>query len=232
MNTRAARILVVEDEPSIGQGLCDVLTFRGHEVTWAKDGAEARKFGGERTFDLVLLDVMLPVVDGFTLCQEFRAAGMKSGVILLTAKGSEEDVLRGFEAGADDYVTKPFSLKLLLARILAVLGRSRPDANEPFFAGSLTIDPGAARATCGETSIDLSARELGILRHLAEESGRIVSRRVLLRDVWEMHNVDSVETRTVDVHVAKLRKKIGTVCSDSIESVRGQGYRYVTKGKP
>jgi DNA-binding response OmpR family regulator len=181
---------------------------------------------------LVLLDVMLPLVDGFTICREFRAVGMKSGIILLTAKGSEEDILQGFEAGADDYVTKPFSLRLLLARIEAVLGRSVPAPSEAFVAGNLTIDPATARATCGSKGIDLSARELGILRQLAQEPGRIVSRRALLRDVWEMHNVDAVETRTVDVHVAKLRKKLMEVCSDSIESVRGQGYRYVWKGNP
>lgn len=230
MKSRAARILVVEDEQSIGQGLCDVLTFRGHEVTWAQDGAEAQKLGKEKTFDLVLLDIMLPFVDGFTVCGELRNAGVKSGVIMLTAKGSEDDILRGFEAGADDYVTKPFSLRLLLARIEAVLGRSLPEVDQPFVAGSLSVDPSRARATCGENAIDLSAREIAILRILSQESGRIVSRRVLLRDVWEMHNVDAVETRTVDVHVAKLRKKISSLSTDSIDSVRGQGYRYITKG--
>ena len=230
MKTRSARILVVEDEPSIGQGLCDVLTFRGHAVTWAQDGGEARNVGSTQTFDIVLLDVMLPIVDGFTVCRELRAAGMKAGIIILTAKGSEEDILQGFEAGADDYVTKPFSLRLLLARVEAVLGRSVPNAGEPFALGNVKIDPDAALASCGEATIELSAREIKILRHLSEGSGRIVSRRVLLRDVWEMHNAEAVETRTVDVHVGKLRKKLATLCSDSIESVRGQGYRYVTKG--
>lgn len=230
MKSRAARILVVEDEQSIGQGLCDVLTFRGHDVTWAQDGESARKLGREKTFDLVLLDIMLPLVDGFTVCRELRDAGMKSGVIMLTAKGSEEDILLGFEAGADDYVTKPFSLRLLLARIDAVLGRSLPESETPFVAGGLSIDPAQALATCGDKSIELSAREMAILRILSQEAGRIVSRRVLLRDVWEMHNVEAVETRTVDVHVAKLRKKVSSLCPDTIESVRGQGYRYVTKG--
>lgn len=232
MKPRAARILVVEDEQSIGQGLCDVLTFRGHEVTWAEDGALAQKLGREKTFDLVLLDIMLPLVDGFTVCRELRSSGMKSGIVMLTAKGSEEDILQGFEAGADDYVTKPFSLRLLLARIDAVLGRSLPEVDQPFSAGSLSVDPTQARAKCGEKSTDLSAREIAILRLLSQELGRIVSRRALLRDVWEMHNVEAVETRTVDVHVAKLRKKIGALSQDTIESVRGQGYRYVTKGNP
>lgn len=230
MTKRPGRILVVEDEESIGQGLCDVLSFRGHDVTWAKDGTDALGLGTSQPFDLFLLDVMLPGVDGFSLCEKFRESGIKGGVIMLTAKGSEEDILRGFDAGADDYVTKPFSLKLLLARIEAVLGRSLPETVEPFSCGTLEIDPGTARASRGEAFVDLSARELAILRLFADDPGRIVSRRVLLRDVWEMQKPDGVETRTVDVHIGKLRKKLGDICKDTIESVRGQGYRYVPKG--
>src|SRR5690606_14573293 len=116
-----------EDEESIGQGLCDVLVFRGHEVTWAKDGGEAVQRVAANIFDLILLDIMLPELDGYSVCKAIRAAGFRSGVIMLTAKGSEDDILRGFDVGADDYVTKPFSLKQLLARVEAVLGRSLPD---------------------------------------------------------------------------------------------------------
>ncbi len=232
MKRRAGRILVVEDEESIGQGLCDVLTFRGHDVTWAKDGLEARREGAASVFDLVLLDIMLPGVDGFTLCGEFRAAEMKAGIIMLTAKGSEEDILRGFAVGADDYVTKPFSLKLLLARVDAVLGRSLPDAEASFLVGTVAVDPAQARATTGAVSVELSARELALLRLFSIEAGRIVSRRVLLREVWEMQNPAALETRTVDVHIGKLRKKLSALGSDTIESVRGQGYRYVTGATP
>jgi DNA-binding response OmpR family regulator len=232
MVQRAGRILVVEDEESIGQGLSDVLTFRGHGVTWAKDGAEALRTGLASPFDLILLDIMLPELDGYSVCKQLRSAGCRSGVIMLTAKGAEDDILRGFEAGADDYVTKPFSLKQLLARVEAVLQRSVPDVLSAFSAGSVSVDPGAARAEGPGGSVELSAREIGILRLLAEEPGRIVSRRVLLRDVWEMTHPDAVETRTVDVHMGKLRKKLAEVSRDSIQTVRGQGYRYAPGGSP
>jgi DNA-binding response OmpR family regulator len=226
----ARRILVVEDEESIGRGLCDVLTFRGHQVTWAKDGNEALRTSTSQAFDLVLLDIMLPELDGYSVCQKLRETGSRVGVIMLTAKGSEDDVLRGFEVGADDYVTTPFSLKQLLARVDAVLSRSLPDVETPFAAGGLTVDPATSTATSPQGSVEVSAREIIILRLLSEEPGRIVSRRVLLRDVWEMPNPDAVETRTVDVHMGKLRKKLAGICSDSIQTVRGQGYRYVPGG--
>lgn len=227
MVQRAGRVLLVEDEESIGQGLCDVLTFRGHKVTWAKTGGEALRFAGAHPHDLILLDIMLPEVDGYTVCEKLRASGNRSGIIMLTAKGSEDDILRGFEAGADDYVTKPFSLRQLLARVEAVLLRSLPDIESPFTAGAISIDPATGSGEGPRGKVELSPREMGILRLLAEEPGRIVSRRVLLRDVWEMTNPDGVETRTVDVHMGKLRKKLADVSDDTVEAVRGQGYRYV-----
>lgn len=227
MVKRAGRVLLVEDEESIGQGLCDVLAFRGHKVTWAKTGGEALRMASETPHDLVLLDVMLPEVDGFTVCERLRAGGNRGGIILLTAKGSEEDILRGFEAGADDYVTKPFSLRLLLARVDAVLLRSLPDIQSPFVAGNIAVEPAIGSAQGPRGKVELSLREMGILRILGEEPGRIVSRRVLLRDVWEMTNPEGVETRTVDVHMGKLRKKLADVSHDTVEAVRGQGYRYV-----
>jgi DNA-binding response OmpR family regulator len=199
-------------------------------VTWAKDGNEALRISTSQAFDLVLLDIMLPELDGYSVCQKLRETGSRVGVIMLTAKGSEDDVLRGFEVGADDYVTKPFSLKQLLARVDAVLSRSLPDVETPFAAGGLTVDPATSTATSPQGSVEVSAREIIILRLLSEEPGRIVSRRVLLRDVWEMPNPDAVETRTVDVHMGKLRKKLAGICSDSIQTVRGQGYRYVPGG--
>jgi DNA-binding response OmpR family regulator len=230
MVQRAGRVLLVEDEESIGQGLCDVLTFRGHKVTWAKTGGDALRMAGGEPHDLILLDIMLPEVDGYTVCEKLRASGDRSGIIMLTAKGSEEDILRGFEAGADDYVTKPFSLRQLLARVEAVLLRSLPDVESSFVAGSVAIDPATGSGAGPRGKVELSPREMGILRLLAEEPGRIVSRRVLLRDVWEMTNPDNVETRTVDVHMGKLRKKLSDVSEDTVEAVRGQGYRYVIGG--
>jgi DNA-binding response OmpR family regulator len=226
-----ARILVVEDEESIGQGLCDVLTFRGHTVSWAKDGAIALEQARTFNFDLLLLDVMLPELDGYSVCQKLREQNVRSGVIMLTAKGSEEDILRGFQAGADDYVTKPFSLRQLLARVEALLGRRRPSEVDEFSAGSLTVNRGRASLKGPLGSIEISLKEIGVLRLLFEDPGRIVARRSLLVEVWGMQNAEGVETRTVDVHMGKLRRKISAVSSSEIQAVRGQGYRLILESE-
>lgn len=219
-----AHILVVEDEPSIRQGLLDVLVFQGYRASSASDGARALQTTSNEGFDLVLLDVMLPEVDGFTVCERLRASFPSLPILMLTAKNSEEDVLRGFEAGADDYVTKPFSVRQLLARVKALLSRSRRASSERFRVGPYQVDPERAQLLSDAGEIELSAREIEILRLLAEDPGRIVSRRVLLREAWGMHNAEQVETRTVDVHIAKLRKKLGQH-GELLETVRGQGYR-------
>lgn len=217
------RVLVVEDEESIRRGLCDVLSFRGFEVQVAEDGLRALELLEAERFELVLLDVMLPELDGFSVCQRLRARGDQTPIVMLTAKGSEEDVVHGFELGADDYVTKPFSVRELLARVQAVLKRLGPVPSERFRCGPFEVDGARAEARSGDAVIALSTRELRILQLLAQEPGRIVSRRRLLREAWDMNNAEHVETRTVDVHVAKLRKKLG--CEGLIETVRGQGYR-------
>jgi DNA-binding response OmpR family regulator len=227
MSAKVAQILIVEDEPSIGQGLCDVLVFRGYKVSWEKDGQLGLKAALENQPDLVLLDLMLPSLDGYSVCQQMRASGSHSGVIMLTAKGAEEDVLRGFESGADDYVTKPFSIGQLLARVEAVLGRSRRAVTETWSAGDLLVRPEHAIAEGPKGQTPLSAKELEILRLLMDDPSRIVSRRTLLRQVWGMSHVDGVETRTVDVHMGKLRKKIADISGSTVQAVRGQGYRFV-----
>ena len=225
-----AKILVVEDEEAIGQGLCDVLTFRGHSVQWAKDGADAVEMGQSGDPDLILLDVMLPSLDGYCVAEQLRAAGVECGIIMLTAKGAEADILRGFEAGADDYVTKPFSLAQLLARVGAVLGRSLSPAPDRFGAGSLTVEASRSVVRGPHGEQELSARELGVMRLLLEDPGRIVSRRALLVEVWGMKNPEGVETRTVDVHLGKLRKKLAEIGPDSVKTVRGQGYCFTAGG--
>jgi two-component system response regulator RegX3 len=225
-----ASILVVEDEDSIGQGLCDVLLFRGHRVEWAKDGLRGRDSALSGNFDLILLDVMLPELDGYAVCSELRAAGCATGIIMLTAKGSEEDILKGFECGADDYVTKPFSLRQLLARVDALLGRRRRIAPSEFAAGEIRVDASRALLSGPLDSVEVTAREIEVLRLLFDEPGRIVGRRQLLTEVWEMQSPDGVETRTVDVHMAKLRKKLAQVSSAEVQAVRGQGYRLILEG--
>jgi len=229
MSETKTNVLVVEDEPSIGQGLCDVLVFRGHRVVWAKDGREALELLNQARPDLVLLDLMLPHVDGYAVCKHIRAQAVPCGIIMLTAKGAEEDILRGFECGADDYVTKPFSVSQLLARVDAVLGRNRKQKSEAISVAELTLRPEQGRLEGASGAMEVSAREIAILKLLLSEPDRIVSRRVLLREAWGMNNVDGLETRTVDVHMAKLRKKVAELSSWTILAVRGQGYR-LTKG--
>jgi two-component system, OmpR family, response regulator RegX3 len=217
-------VLIVEDEASIRRGLSDVLRFRGCEVAVAADGATGLRLGTSQSWDLIVLDVMLPELDGFSVCRQLRAAGRQMPILMLTAKGDEDDVVRGFEAGANDYVIKPFGVRELTARLDALLRRSPRALAGRLALGALELDLECSLLRCGAEQIELSARELRILRVLAQEAGRIVSRRTLLREAWDMNNAEQVETRTVDVHVAKLRKKLG-VHGQLIETVRGQGYR-------
>jgi DNA-binding response OmpR family regulator len=219
------KVLVVEDEESIRRGLCDVLTFRGYQVAWQSDGpgALATALGGD--FALIVLDVMLPGLDGFSVCRALRQRGERAAVLILTAKGAEQDVLAGFEAGADDYVTKPFSVREVLARVQALARRSGVRPSESFAFGALSIDPArsVARDPDGR-EVELSAREVRMLALLVRDTGRIVSRSLLLREVWDVSHPERLETRTVDVHMAKLRKKLGRDGA-RLETVRGQGYR-------
>ena len=222
------RVLVVEDEPSLRGALLDALASRGFEVAGAEDGEEGLRAGRDGPVDLVILDVMLPRRSGFDVCEALRAARPRLPILLLTARGAEEDVLRGFRAGADDYVTKPFSLAQLGARLDALLRRAGPLAGPPrapFAFGPWRVDPEALAAECGGLRVELSRREADLLAFFARERGRIVGRRALLRDVWGLEHADRIETRTVDMHVAKLRKKLGAA-RDLIETVRGEGYRF------
>jgi len=218
------RVLLVEDEASILRGLSDVLRFRGYTVLTAEDGTEGLRLSLAERLDLIVLDVMLPGLSGYVVCERLRSAGCETPVLMLTAKGDEDDVVRGFEAGANDYVTKPFGVRTLLARMDALLRRPGAEPAGPFRCGPLEIDPERGEARQGAERVELSPREVRILRLLSREPGRIVSRRTLLRDAWDMNNADQVETRTVDVHIAKLRKKLGAH-GELIETVRGQGYR-------
>lgn len=219
-----ARVLIVEDEASIRRGLSDVLRFRGCHVGVAVDGAEGLAQALREPWDLIVLDIMLPELDGYSVCERLRAAGREMPVLMLTAKGDEDDVVRGFEAGANDYVIKPFSVRELSARLDALLRRSPRASQGVFRVGAMEVDADRSQARALGQTIELTAREVRMLRVLSLDAGRIVSRRTLLRDAWDMNHPDAVETRTVDVHVAKLRKKLGAL-GEVIETVRGQGYR-------
>ena len=222
-------VLVVEDEAAIRTGLCDVLAFRGYAPTGVGTGDDGLREASGGRYALIVLDVMLPGLSGFDVCTRVRAQLPEQPILMLTARGSEADVLEGFRAGADDYVTKPFSVAELMARVEALLRRAGrlPRAEESAFEfAGWAIDPAtrvAARAAARE---ELSRLEVGVLALLARERGRIVSRRALLREVWGMAHADGVQTRTVDMHVAKLRKKLGLDERGAIETVRGEGYRF------
>ncbi len=222
-------ILVVEDEPAIRAGVCDVLAYHGHVPTAVETGEEGLARALDGRYALVVLDLMLPGISGFEVCRELRAKRPAQAILMLTARGAEEDILQGFRCGADDYVTKPFSVAELMARIEALLRRvgALPRlASAPFDFGVWRVDPAARTAAANGATIALSARETALLVLLARERGRIVSRRTLLLEVWGMQNVERIQTRTVDVHVAKLRRKLAANGADPIETVRGEGYRF------
>jgi len=223
-------VLVVEDEESIRRGLCDVLAYRGYVPEGVERGDEGLRRGLSREHALVLLDVMLPGMNGFDVCRELRGALPQLPILMLTARGAEQDVLDGFRAGADDYVTKPFSVAELLARIEALLRRSGAasgdDAAPPFAFGPWQIDRATRTARRDGHSVELTALEAALAALFAREAGRILSRRRLLREVWDVANPERIETRTVDMHVAKLRKKLGADSTALIQTVRGEGYRF------
>ncbi len=230
-----ARILLAEDDANIRQGLVATLESEGYAVTAATDGAQALKLFPQEKFDLVLLDVMMPKASGYDVCRELRARGATVPVVFLTAKGEEVDKVVGLKLGADDYVTKPFGVHELLARIEAVLRRSRsratagqPAAQElpPIFRlGGAEIDRRKFTATVGGASVALTARELRLAEVFAARPGEVLLRDTLLNLVWGVNYFGT--TRTLDQHVAQLRKKIsGTGAADPIATVHGVGYRY------
>ncbi|MGH7786164.1 MAG: response regulator transcription factor [Candidatus Binatia bacterium] len=222
-------ILVVEDEAAIRTGLCDLLAFHGHQPSGAASGEEGLALASEGQFALVLLDVMLPGLNGFDVCRALRAKRPSQAILMLTARGAEADVLEGFRCGADDYVTKPFSLAELLARVDALLRRSAavaPPPPEPFDFGCWRVDPQARCASSPAATVALTSREVALLALFAREPGRIVSRRRLLAEIWGLRHVEGIRTRTIDMHLVKLRRKIETDPHSTIETVRGEGYRF------
>jgi DNA-binding response OmpR family regulator len=227
MPTQRPRILVVEDEAAIQRGLCDVLAYRGYEPVAAATGDDGLRLGLGGAFELVVLDLMLPGRSGFEVCRALREHAPRLPILMLTALGAEEDVLEGFRCGSDDYVTKPFSVAQLLARIEALLRRAERGeaAALPFRFGAFRVDPERRIAERDGEALELSRREVEILGLLAREAGRIVSRRRLLAEVWGFGSPERIETRTVDMHIAKLRRKLGGDGPRLIETVRGEGYR-------
>ncbi len=216
------KILVAEDDPSIQALLHDFLEDAGYEVTIASDGREALEAYAVRPFDLILLDIMLPQMDGYGVC---RAIRRKSDIpiIMLTALDDEQNQLKGLDLQADDYITKPFSMPVLIRKIAAVLRRSmkQGDMLKTITYKELTLDLEGYKAYTKEENIDLTPREFEILRELLLHKGRILTRQNLLQMLWKYEFFG--DERIIDTHIKNLRKKLGN--ADYIETVRGVGYR-------
>jgi len=221
------RILVVEDEASLREGLVDLLSDAGHDVQSAGDGESAVRTGLTSEFDLVLLDLMLPRMDGFEVCRRLREKRPALGVLMLTARGDESDKVRGLRSGADDYITKPFGTAELLARVDSLARRLALDAGpERLEAHGCAIDLGRCRFERDGQALDLTAREANLLRFLHRHRERAVTRSELLENVWQQPG--NLQTRTVDMCVANLRQKIEVdpATPRIVVTVKGVGYAW------
>ena len=226
-----ARLLLVEDDETIGHALRTSLTAHGHEVRWESTGHRASRAALAEPFDLVLLDLGLPDLDGVAVCRELRKAQFNAVIVILTARDEEMDVIIGLEAGADDYLTKPIRLAELHARIRAHLRRvdsaGRPEPSGRAALGDVVIDSASRRVTLAGTELPLRAKEYELLARLAAQPGVAVSRDTLMADVWDENWFGS--TKTLDVHVAALRRQLaqGTdgAVVPKIVTLRGHGYR-------
>ncbi|MEM9131220.1 MAG: response regulator transcription factor [Actinomycetota bacterium] len=218
------RILVVEDEPDVADGIARELRQAGYGVDIADDGGEGLTRARAGHHDLIILDIMLPTLNGYRVCAELRQDGIWTPILMLTAKAGEWDEAEGLDTGADDYLTKPFSMVVLLARVAALLRRPRGGQAEPFQAGDLRLDP--ARHLChrGDEAIDLTAREMEVLAFLIRRAGHVVSKLDLVENVWGEDFAGN--PNIAEVYVGHLRRKLDEPFGRrTIETVRGVGYR-------
>jgi DNA-binding response OmpR family regulator len=230
-----ARLLLVEDDRRIGSLVLAALRDQGHESSWCETGRSAIEAARADAVDLVLLDLGLPDIDGTQVCRVIRSEQPEAVIIMLTARGEDMDVITGLEAGADDYVTKPFGMTVLLARVRAHLRRLPAWAvdAEVLRCGDLDVEPGARRCTLGGTELPLRAKQFDLLERLARDAGRAVTRETLMADVWDENWFGS--TKTLDVHIATLRQRLVEVAEQAgdqvrppkIVTVRGVGYQLV-----
>jgi DNA-binding response OmpR family regulator len=224
------RILVVEDDPAILRGLADNLKFENYEVLTATDGDAGYRVARDHKPDLVILDLMLPKMSGYELCRKVRSEGLTLPILMLTARGEEADRVLGLDIGADDYVTKPFSIRELLARVRALLRRAQPARALPdeLRFGAVTVNFRSYEAARGGAPVELTRKEFQVLRLLASRAGEVVTRDELLNEVWGYDNYPS--TRTVDNHIASLRMKLerDAGAPEHLKTVHGVGYKLVT----
>jgi DNA-binding response OmpR family regulator len=223
------RILVIEDDASILRGLADNLTFESYEVLTASDGESGYRLIRERNPDLVILDLMLPRMSGYEVCRKVRSQGVTTPIIMLTARGEEADRILGLDTGADDYVSKPFSIRELLARVRAHLRRTQAASptSDVLKFDDVVVDFSRYEARKGSRPIELTRKEFGVLRYLASRTGRVVNRDELLNEVWGYDATPT--TRTVDNHIASLRAKLEEVPAEPrhLLTMHGVGYKWV-----
>jgi two-component system alkaline phosphatase synthesis response regulator PhoP len=222
-----SRILIVDDEPEIVRGLEDNLRFEGYHTSTAGDGREALAVAAREAPDLILLDIMMPGLSGWDVCRELRGRGIDVPIIMLTARAEEGDRVRGLELGADDYITKPFSLRELLARVRAVLRRPGPRHKvEEFAFGDVRVRPRGRQAFRAGREVGLTRKEFELLVYLLEHRGEVVTRERLLDEVWGYERFPT--TRTVDTHILRLRRKFEADPERPafILTAHGQGYRF------
>ena len=223
------RILIVEDDPAILRGLVDNLTYESYEVIAAADGEAGYRLVQEQNPDLIVLDLMLPKLSGYELCRKVRDEGIATPILMLTARGEEGDRVVGLDLGADDYVTKPFSVRELLARIRALLRRARPIKRLPdeLRFDNIAVDFRRYEARKGDQTVDMTRKEFGVLRLLAARPGEVVTRDELLNEVWGYENYPT--TRTIDNHIAMLRAKLEDepAAPRYLQTVHGVGYKLV-----
>jgi DNA-binding response OmpR family regulator len=226
-------VLAIEDDPAILRGLADNLRFEGYDVITATDGETGYRLQLERKPDLILLDLMLPRMSGFEFCRKLRGEGIQTPVLMLTARSEEPDRVLGLDLGADDYVTKPFSVRELMARVRALLRRSQPSSEgipalpDELRFGDTEIDFRSYEARRSGAPVEMTRKEFAILRFLASRAGDVVTRDDLLNEVWGYESYPS--SRTVDNHVAGLRAKLERDASqpEHIKTVHGVGYKFI-----
>ncbi|NGN68241.1 response regulator transcription factor [Streptomyces sp. A7024] len=218
------RLLIVEDEKRLATSLAKGLTAEGFAVDLAHDGREGLHLATEAEYDLIILDIMLPLLNGYRVLATLRAAGDETPVLMLTAKDGEYDEAEGLDTGADDYLTKPFSYVVLLARIRALLRRRGRTASPVLRAGDLAVDTAARRVHRGDEEVVLTAKEFAVLEHLVQRPGEVVSKADILEHVWDF--AYDGDPNIVEVYISALRRKLG---SRLIQTVRGAGYRLVAQ---
>ena len=218
------RILVVEDEKDLAQALVNGLTRFGYSVDTAADGEVALNMAEINSYDLILLDLSLPKVDGIEVCRRLRALGIATGIVMLTARSGVDDRIVGLDSGADDYLVKPFHFSELLARIRAVLRRDKEPREVMLRSGKLTLDPNTLKAHVADKEVFLTNKEFGILQYLMHNSARVVSSEELLEHVW--NDEANLFTQSIKVHLNNIRRKLTLAGDDSgrIKTIKGRGY--------